>query len=510
MNEEKEVKNGLASKIDSFFKVSESGSTIRTEIIAGIVTFLAMAYILTVNPGYLTGLYIRAAVPNTALWSSIFIATAISAIIGTLLMAFLAKMPFAQAPGLGLNAVTAGLVYGTLGFSYGNVMLLVLISGLIFIFLTTVPCGRNKENGQLISLREKIFDGIPACVRNAITVGIGLFIAYIGLSSNGGIISNNSLVKFSQLFTEDGFSAVAPAIVCLIGFFSITILAHFNVKGAVIIGILIATVVGIPLGVSNIDTLIGKGDVTWKFWENFTNFFSFDTSKSVFAAAFVEGFDFSAVSAAKGAFGTIATTVITFVMIDMFDTMGTVVGCASSADMIDETGKPFHYNNIMLSDAIATCTGAMTGTSTVTTFVESGSGIAAGGRTGLTALSTACMFFLAIFLLPLFAFIPGAATGAALIYVGVLMMGSVKNIDFKNIRSAAPAFMTLITMVCAASITDGIGMGMVSYVFIECIIYVVDIIKYAINKEKYAKPQWVLSPVALVVAALFIAYFCVK
>lgn len=505
-------KKGILSKVDNYFGINAKGSTFRTEIIAGIVTFLAMAYILTLNPNMILGF--GSVDTNPVIWSSVFMATALGAIVGTLLMAFLAKMPLAQASGLGLNSALGALIGGATGFafSYGNGMLLVLISGILFVIVSIVPVGRNKETGRFISLREKIFDAIPSCIRNAITVGIGLFIAHIGLK-NSGIVTYNAaaggfyVADFSQIISGN-FANVAPAIICIIGFIVIAILSHYKIKGAVIIGILFATLLAIPFGVADVNTLLGKTPgISWAFWENFGNFFSFDSSKSVLFSVFTEGFDFS--NAGEGFLLVCITSVISFSMIDMFDTMGTVVGCTQQAGLVDEHGKPLNYNKIMVSDSIATATGAIFGTSTVTTFVESGSGIAAGGKTGLTALSTAGMFFLALFLLPLFAFIPSGATASALIYVGVLMMGNVKNIDFKNIRSAVPSFMTLLVMVCGYSITDGIGFGLITYVILETILYLVDLIKHFANKEKNEKPKWIISPIAIVVMAFFIVYFIV-
>lgn len=497
---------GFAGRLDKFFGIGKNKSTISTEIFAGITTFLAMVYILTVNPTQIIG--------STAspMWSSVFIATALGALIGTLLMALFAKMPLAQAPGMGLNAAIGGVIGGWTygyGFSFGTAMLMVLISGVIFLILTVVPCGKDKETGRLIGIREKIFDSIPAGLRVAIPVGIGLFIAYIGFQNAGLIVSN----PYTQVELVD-FTAwtlqTKTAIVALISLFAIGILAHFKVKGAVIIGILFATLVGMCFGngvVVNFGTVAGDTPgITWKFWENFKNFFSFDTANggSFFAA-------FHDVDFPGGYALTVIVIILSFCMIDMFDTMGTVLGCCAKADLLDENGKPIRFNRIMLSDAVATCAGAMLGTSTVTTFVESGTGVAAGGRTGLTALTTSCLFLLSIFILPIFAFIPSAAAAGALIYVGVLMMSQVKNIDFSDIRVAIPAFLTIIMMPLAYSITDGIGIGMISYVIINVICYLVDVIKYAVVKKNNAaeavKPQWNISIVLAIVTVFFLLYF---
>ena len=482
----------MKKKICDFFKVSENGSSFRVEIIAGIVTFLSMSYILTLNPSLITGDWSQ----TGPLWASVFIATALGAIVGTALMAFVAKMPLAQAPGLGLNSMVGGLIGASmsLGFkvSFGNAMLLVFISGIIFFLLSVI-----KIKG--VSIREKIFDGIPVSIRSAISVGIGLFIAFIGLVNAGIIVpGNGTLVSLVQFNNYDNFPSAA--IVLIFGLFSIAILEHFKVKGAVIIGIILATLLGIPLGITK------YSGMSWKFWEYFANFFSMEPEKGgTFFALFTEGLDW----VPEATIMPCIMTVISFSMIDMFDTMGTVVGCASAAGLMDENGKPQSYEGIMLSDSVATCAGAVFGTSTVTTFVESGSGVAAGGRTGLTALSTTICFCLAIFLMPLIASIPSAAASCALVYVGCLMLKGAKNLKMDSIKETVPAFLTIALMPLSYSITNGIGFGILSYVFIEIVLYVVESILYAINKEKHEKPKWEISVICLIVAALFLIYFFV-
>ena len=246
--------------------------------------------------------------------------------------------------------------------------------------------------------------------------------------------------------------------------------------------------------------------MSWKFWEYFANFFSMDPDKGgTFFALFTEGFEW----VPEATLMPCVMTVISFSMIDMFDTMGTVVGCASAAGLMDENGKPLHYEGIMLSDSVATCCGAVFGTSTVTTFVESGSGVAAGGRTGLTALSTTVCFALAIFLMPLIASIPSAAASSALVYVGCLMLKGAKNLKIDSVKDALPAFLTIALMPLSYSITNGIGFGILSYVVIESLSFVVQLVLHGINKEKYEKPKWEISTVCLIVAALFLVYFFV-
>lgn len=375
---------GFWQKVDKFYGVTARGSNFRTEIVAGIVTFLAMAYILTVNPNQ----YFYDSTSNS-LWTSVFMATAFGAVIGTILMSVLAKLPLAQASGMGLNSMVGTIIGGGVGafgysfsFSLGNAMLMVLISGILFLLLSIV-----KIKGK--TLRQLIFNGIPAGIRRAIPVGIGLFIAYIGFQNAGVIVANQyTQVSMVDLTNWGDGSTAKSAIVCLIGLILIAVLMHHNVKGAIILGILGATLVGIPLGVTDYKVILGNSDgISWKFWENFGNYFSSD--KGVFGLAFTEGFDFP-----SGSVFTVIMLIITFCMIDMFDTMGTCVGCCSAAGLMDADGTPLNYDKIMLSDSIATCAGAVLGTSTVTTFVESGSGIAAGGKTGLTALVTAILFFL--------------------------------------------------------------------------------------------------------------------
>ena len=434
--------------MNKFFKLvgfdKSKETTVRTELIAGIVTFLAMAYILTVNPHQIVG-------AGSPYWASVFIATALGAVIGTLLMAFVAKMPLAQASGMGLNSMLGGIIGGWGGygaaFTPGQGFMLVLISGIAFLLLSVITI-KGK------TFRELVFDGMPVAVRSSISVGIGLFIAFIGFQ-NAQIIVDDPYVLLKLVDLTTFNASTANAIVCLIGLFVISILDRMNVKGSIIIGVLAAAVIGVPLGVTDLSILAGAGDVSWRFWENFANFFAGENSVFLsFTDVFSEGIAPAGVSTF-----TVVMILITMCMIDMFDTMGTIVGCCGGNRILsDENNKPLNYGKIMLSDAVATCTGAMLGTSTVTTFVESGAGVSAGGRTGLTAFSTATMFFLSMFALPLFAAIPSAAAASALIYVGVLMMkNNVKTIDFSNTVNSTAAFLTIAVMVLSYSITKGIG-----------------------------------------------------
>ncbi|MBR5119820.1 MAG: NCS2 family permease [Clostridia bacterium] len=484
-------------------------TSIKTEIVAGIVTFLAMAYILTVNPAQ-----ILVSPDLGAYWPSVFIATAFGAIIGTLLMAFFAKMPLAQASGMGLNSLLGGLValwaadtYGV-RFSLGQAFMMVLISGILFLILTLV-----KINGK--SFRELVFDGMPTPIKSSISIGIGLFITYIGFQNAGIIVQNDytqvGLVDFTnwgEQIVNDGNPAsfaAKTAIVALIGLFLISVLDKLNVKGSIIIGIVVATIVGIPFGVTDLSVLAGEGGISWKFWENFANFFAGENS--VFLS-FIDVFKTGLVPEGGSVF-TVIMVIITMCMIDMFDTMGTIVCCCGGNRILsDENNKPYNYDKIMISDSIATCAGAVLGTSTVTTFVESGAGVSAGGRTGLTSFTTAVMFFLAMFAMPVFAVIPGAATAAALIYVGVLMMkNNLKSVDMNDAIGATSAFLTIVVMLLSYSITKGIGIGLVAYTAMSVVAYLINVVKYAINKKE--KPEWKVSVVALIVTLLFCVYFFV-
>ncbi len=488
----------MKNKLNEFFEIKKRNSNHKTEIFAGITTFLAMAYILVVNPNNI--LFGGTADPR---FTSVFIATALGSFIGTLLMAIIAKMPLAQAPGMGLNALVGTIIGGAMGFSfsYGNAMMFVLISGIIFLLLSFIKVGKKNK----LSLREKIFDGVPKPIRTSISVGIGMFIAFIGLQ-NAHIIVNNdfTLVQLIDFNNPDLWSyggEACMAIVALFGLFVITILSHYKVRGAVIIGIISATILAIPLGVTNLDILTGKvPGISWKFWENISNYVG---NNEVFMSIFKDGFTLP-----EGSLLTGVMIIISFAMIDMFDTMGTVIGCCKNANLMDKDDKPINYGKMMYADSTATIAGSILGTSTVTTFVESGTGVAAGGKTGLTALTTSILFLLSIFLLPLFAFIPSSAAASALIYVGALMIQNVLEIDFKNIKNAVPSFITIIVMVLSYSITNGIGAGIITFAVIDFIIYIIDLIRYKKGLIK-DKPKLETTWVTLIIFILFLIYFLV-
>lgn len=478
-------------KLIKFFKLEENKNKVSTEIFAGLAIFLATAYILTVNPNNI--LVNGSADPR---FSSVFIATALGAFIGSLLMAFVAKMPLAQAPGMGINALVGAIVGGSLGISYslGNVLFLIFISGILFILLSIIKID-NKP------IREKVFEGMPKCIRDSISVGIGLFIAFIGLK-NASIITGNqfTLVELIDFGSKANWVLGGPAcqaIVALFGLIVITVLSHFKVKGSVIIGILSATLLSIPLKVADLSILAGNvPGISWNIFSNLKSFFSFG-SNSTFLTIFKEGMNMP-----QGSLFTSLMLVISFSMVDMFDTIGTVVACTTNARLVDKEGKPLNYGKIMLSDSLATCIGAMLGTTTITTVVESGAGVAEGGKTGLTSFTTAILFLLSIFLLPLFAFIPIAASASALIYVGALMLKNITKVDLENIRNSVPAFLTIILMPLTYSITDGIGVGIIAYFLINLIIYI-------INRLKGKNVKSNITLVNTIITILFIFYFLI-
>jgi len=401
--------------LEKFFKLKENGTNVRTEVIAGITTFLTMAYILAVNPSILSA----AGMDQNALFTT----TAIAAIIGTLVMALWAKLPFALAPGMGLNAFFAFSVVLGMGHSWQFALTAVLIEGIIFIFLT------------VFNVREAIVDAIPKSIRTAISSGIGLFIAFIGLQ-NAGIVVNNdaTLVGLGEITSGN-------ALLGLIGLVITAVLVVKKVKGDLLIGILVTTLIGIPLGITQMKGFISVPPSIEPI------FFQFEW-KEIFT------FDMMIV-------------VFTFLFVDIFDTLGTLVGVSTKAGMLDKNGKIPNAKKAFMADAIGTTAGAMLGTSTVTTYVESAAGVSEGGRTGLTALVTAIAFGAALFLSPVFLAIPGAATAPALILVGLYMLSPIRELDFNDFSENIPAFITIIAMPLTYSIAEGITLGVLSFVFIN-------------------------------------------
>ena len=398
------------------FGYDPAKTTIRTELLAGITTFLTMSYILAVNPSMFSQLEGMPA-------GAVFTATALAAVVGCVAMAFLAKMPFGLAPGMGLNAFFVFTVCMGMGYSWQFALTAVLIEGLIFILLT------------ITNLREAIVNAIPASLKNAIGAGIGLFIAFIGLQ-NAGIIANNDATLVSL-----GEITKGSPLLAIIGLVITGILVIKNVRGGLLIGILLTTFIGIPMGITNYQGIISTphslSDIFCQFeWHNI---WSLDMLVVVF----------------------------TFLFIDMFDTIGTLVGVCTKANMLRPDGTIPRVKQAFMADAVATTVGACLGTSTTTTYVESASGVAIGGRTGLTAFVVGCCFAVSLFFSPLFLAIPSAATAPILVIVGLFMMNPIKNIDFDNYAESIPAFITIIMMPLAYSISDGILLGMISYVVLN-------------------------------------------
>lgn len=445
---------GFFGKVDNYFGITKSGSNYRTEVIAGLTTFMAMVYILLLNGG----VFAEAA----GSYGAAYIATAIGAIAGTLLMAFLAKMPLAQAPGLGVNYTVAALVAYQAGMTFANALIFVLLDGFIFVVLTVT------------GLRKKIFEAIPVAVRKSIGVGIGMFIAFIGFQNAQIVYPHSGMMTAFANFNVLGdttFGTMLPAIVALVGVIAIGIMAKRKIKGAILWGILGSAVlyyilagIGYAAGSTECEDIFASISM-----DNPFNAFS-DWGKNAAGVVLYEGFNFSGYLASHNG-GELAllliTTALSLCMIDMFDTIGTLYGACRQGNLLDENGVPLRMNKMLLADAVATCVGAIAGTSTVTTFVESSSGVAAGGKTGFTALIVAICFLLATFLSPIGQLIPSSATAAALIYVGVLMMTSVADIDWKDPAVAIVAFLTIAVMAFGYSISKGIGVGMISALIVN-------------------------------------------
>lgn len=444
--------------MEKYFQVKEKGSTVKTEVLAGLTTFMAMAYILMVNSGMFSDLAEMNGVTGDRMYNAVYIATAISAVAGTLLIGLLANLPLAQASGMGLNAFFVYTVCFGFGLTYANGLLLVLFDGVLFIALT------------LTGVRKKIFDAIPACVRMAIPAGIGLFIAFLGLQNAGIVVQNSStcvtLVSFNVFNGSATWATIMPLLVTIFALIAIATLSAKKVKGAVFWGMLGSTVVYYILGFTVKDFYVGFGD---KF--NFNPFAAFkDFGEIALGKVFTQGVDFSGYldnHSTASLVILLITTALAFCLVDMFDTLGTLFGACSRGNMLTEKGEVPNFEKAMLSDAIATVCGSVCGTSTVTTFVEASSGIAEGGRTGLSAMVTAGMFFIAMFLSPVASLIPGCATAAVLIFVGVLMMGAVLKIEWNDPAIALPAFLTISFMPFTYNISYGIAFGLISYIFLK-------------------------------------------
>jgi AGZA family xanthine/uracil permease-like MFS transporter len=428
--------------LDKFFNITGNKSTLRTEIVAGITTFMTMAYILAVNPDILSATGMDK--------GAVFTATALSAIIATLVMALVAKLPFALAPGMGLNAFFAFTVVLGMGYSWQFALTAVFLEGIIFLLLTA------------FNIRELIVNSIPLNLKHSVSVGIGLFIAFIGLKGAGVIVDNPAtLVSLGDMKSPG-------VIVGLLGILVTGVLFARNVKGSLLIGILFSTILALILGVAQMP----EG-------------YKFVSAPPSLSPIFFQ-FDFSQIFTID-----MAIVLFTFLFVDMFDTVGTLVGVASKADMLDEKGRVPRVKQALFADAIGTFFGSIMGTSTVTTYVESAAGVSEGGKTGMTALTTAGMFALALLFAPVFVMIPSAATAPALVIVGLFMMSPILKVDLNDFTEAIPAFLCIIMMPLTFSIADGIVFGMLSFVTLKLL------------TGRYKE----ISPVMIVIAVLFIIKF---
>lgn len=462
--------------MDKFFKIKERGSSVKTEIIAGLTTFFAMAYIVVVNPNQIVGFSFD--VPGVGqIWNAVYIASIIAAVIGTMLYALYANLPFAQACGMGLNSffftsfilpqIVAG---GDVVRGYQAGLVIILISGIIFLVLS------------LTGARSYIAKAMPDCLKKAIPAGIGLFIAFIGFQNVGIIQANQyTLVQFVKINGVSWKELAAP-IVALVGFLIIAVLAKLNVKGSVLIGILATTVIYYL--------------ATWQLpsfdmgaiGQSFKDFANIGLAAAFKPSAWADVFD----GVTIGSIFSVIMLIVVFCLVDMFDTIGTLYGAASEADMLDENGDPQNIDKAMACDAIATCAGGVCGTSTVTTFVECSAGVAAGGRTGFASLVTSICFAICLFLSPFASVIPAAATAPALIYVGVLMLKNFAKVDMSDIKNAVPAFLVLIMMPLTYSIANGIGIGAIAYTLI------------ALFSGKYNKKDIAVTVIAILFVCKFI------
>ncbi len=470
--------------MDKFFKISERGSNVRTEIIAGLTTFFAMAYIVVTNPNQIVSFSHLEPDADPAfqqIWNAVYVASILAAIIGTLLMAFYAKMPFAQACGMGLNSfffvsfiLPEVITRGDIIQGYHAGLVIILVSGIVFMIFS------------LTGLRAKVAKALPDCLKKAIPAGIGLFIAFIGFQNVGIIQANQyTLLQFVDIHgainSEEGIITVVPALFALLGLLVIAILEKFKVKGSVLISIAGITVLYyIVTGTAPSFDMSQVGQTFSDFGKiGITGVFQADAWSRAFTGEEIGGV-FSAIM-----------LIVTFCLVDMFDTIGTLYGTASQANMLDKNGDPINVNECMTSDSIATVAGAVCGTSTCTTFVESAAGVGAGGRTGLTSLVVAICFAVCLFLSPFASLVPACATAPALIYVGVLMLKGFAKVDMNDIRSAVPAFLALIMMPMTYSISNGIGIGAIAYVIIT------------LFTGKYKKADIPIT----VIAALFVVKF---
>lgn len=435
--------------LNKVFKLEENQTTVKTEIIAGITTFFAMCYIVIVNPNQM----IRTA--SNSLWNACFIGGIIAAVIATLCMSFIANKPYVLAAGMGLNSffftsfIFPNIAQNNVDNGYKAGLAVILLSGIIFLIIS------------LTGLRKVIAKSLPHCLKVAIPAGIGLFIAFIGLQNSGLVIANQYTCVSIADFTKDAKTTIS-AVIAFVGLIIIVVFSKVKVKflnkGAIILGIITSTIlyyiayfifIGKPESIGDLSVTN-----TFKDWANYGLFSSIKGLKLAFDSTTI------------GSIFSVIMLVITYCLVDMFDTLGTLYGAAAEANMLDENGDPISMDEAMLSDSIGTVVGSFTGTSTITTFVESSAGVAAGGRTGLTSLITALLFILCLFIGPIVKYVPSAATAPALIYVGILMCKNIQKVDFSDITSAVTAFMTFVMMIATYSISNGIIVGAITYTLI--------------------------------------------
>lgn len=448
--------------LEKWFKLKENNTNIKTEVVAGLTTFMTMAYILAVNPSILSASGMDS--------NAILMATALASFIGTLAMALLANYPFALAPGLGLNAYFAYTVCGVEGYSWQIALLAVFVEGLIFIVLSVT------------NVREAIFNAIPLQLKKGVSVGIGLFIAFIGFQNAGVVVNSDSTLVTVIDFTENFNTAGISALLAIIGTFVIAILYIKGVKGSILIGIFATWILGIICQLTGLYTVVPEA-----------GYYSLIPSWSSFSIASI-GLTFG--QCFKADFGAIKimdfiVIILAFLFVDIFDTLGTLIGCANKANMLDKEGKLPRIKQALLADAIATSAGAVLGTSTTTTFVESSSGVAEGGRTGLASVVTGFLFLLAIFFAPIFTAIPGFTTAPALLFVGFLMVMAVTQINFDDLTESIPAYLCLMAMPLLYSISEGIAVGVIAYV----------VINLACGKAKK------ITPLMYILAVLFVCKY---
>lgn len=458
--------------LERIFKLRENGTNVKTEVLAGLTTFITMAYIIFVNPSILRIAGMNAANAlgdaaaefnafNDPVVGAVMVATCLAAAVGTLVMALYANCPYAQAPGMGLNAFFAYTVVLTMGYTWQQALAIVFLSGIFSILIT------------ISRIRIAIVNAIPDSMKHAVSAGIGLFIAFIGFQNAGIIVANPATAVGFGNFAEPN------TLLAIIGLFITGILLSKKVKGAILIGIFATTLIGIPMKVVTIPQ----------------GFVPFSAPPSL-APTFMQ-LDFEGLMKATGAtdpwsiFVAIVTLIISFSFVDIFDTIGTLVGTGTKAGMIDENGKVIRIDKALIADSVATSVGAIFGTSNTTTYVESAAGVMEGGRTGLTAFVVALLFLASLFIAPIAGLVPAAATAPALIIVGVLMMGAVKEIDFDDFSEALPAFLTLIIMPLSYGIANGIAVGFIAY----------PIMKIAVGKARE------VHPIVYILAVLFILRF---